>query len=1045
MIWLSTSWIMTLQLTLVGLVLAGGSALVHAETTFVANYNNTQTGPTPDYMLAGSSLSQTVYSTASDETVDLPANSTPGKTTISGYMIAPINPTSVVPDSAALDIHGGRDGVRYMGLAAGTISRSRGTAEGFFRTPYSLSTNAQPIALFGGWVSFTDGKRWYWSLQSGGPENNRLNLYFGDNSTGGGLVTVTTDSFGANDWLPDVWHHVAVTWNTTVGVFQLFIDGKLMGCVTNGSLPVTSAVENINGNRVFIGMTSSGTGSLNNGEGNNLEGFVDNIRLDNIDKYDSTGFNIGDQVFTPPTSEHWRAIKPFSMDTTSWTTYAGSDPVATKFNHRTCGYQFTCDMSTIADGNRGNWETAYDSAFDLSSPNNNGEFTYIGGWAKVTNADAIDHLSFYFSDGTWSNYYAGGVYQLHEGWNYFRLLKVNMDPPYASGSPSWSSIRKVRFSMWKSAGSTKTATVELYDVEVSAQPRNYPPFEAPEYETPLPSRLLRTDPNTGLLLETRAILDEQDKYLTDGVATTISNLSGAHLNTFIPCVWHGWGAIYDTSATTGTGTGTTLDSRYASYFAATDPLEALITQAHNNNIEVQGWFTVGARQVAGWHPANVAPQVGTPAGMFEVHDANFRDWIVNEIVEFAKHYDVDGINLDFIRTGGVSTSSSAIAEYDAIFGLGAYSADQIANYPNITAAALARLRTWQANAVSDIVQRVSQGVKNIKPKVVITTSGAPEKTGDYSDQGRNEWLWVQNDWVDVAYAMDYGPVPTSHWKLLNARATSPFPGRFAEMPGNYEYPLGGSIQSRDAVLLNRQLDYYLRKSPESGVALYWYSSLNDAQKWAMSSGALHDVALAFNTLSDRFEKMTVDTDLTADLRWTSLSGQAYSSATISSKVVPPGLTHSAVFQHQSGTTQVYWLNLPRDRSMTSVSFDVYVDNHPGGSVNLEVRPSTGTAGLRDVGLKIGQHTPSTWRLTLVPASGTNITYPIDVAVNTWHRVKFRNDVVNRTYTIVLDGTVLADNVAYIAGFNLGSIANFQWQNTGTNADLYIANLVIQDP
>lgn len=110
----------------------GDVLLVSAETTFLANFNNSDglSGNaqfSPDFQI-GNTFTVSTRSTAAGETVDLPSGSAPNLSLVK----------RVFTGASSLDIHGGRDGLFYTNLASGSVSRREGTAEGFFLTPYSL-------------------------------------------------------------------------------------------------------------------------------------------------------------------------------------------------------------------------------------------------------------------------------------------------------------------------------------------------------------------------------------------------------------------------------------------------------------------------------------------------------------------------------------------------------------------------------------------------------------------------------------------------------------------------------------------------------------------------------------------------------------------------------------------------------------------------------------------------------------------------------------------------------------------------------------------
>lgn len=784
---------------------------LYAETTFLANFNQPELAGSarfmPDYNV-GTGVIPSVVRTGSAETVDLPVGM--GPTLDAGIRVH--------SGAAALDLRGGRDGLFYTNLAAGNINRAEGTAEGFFRTPYPLAGNGEPRALFSAWVSFKDGSRWFWQVDA---EGDRLVARLGDDSLGGGSVVLEGLPLDPAAWKENKWHHVVLTWKINPGsdddLFQLFVDGRLVGRVANGRLPVTPAIEEPVGNRIYIGMSSGGTGGLNSGQGANLEGWIDSVRFDDTVLYDGSGFAVGNRVFTPPAAESWRSLGVFDSPSMTWQPAGGEPAAPALFDHRSRGSEFTCDFAKVAD--RCYWEAA--TALDLS-----GGVSLIG-WIYAANAAAIESVNIHLKSG-------GGWYNttilVAEGWNAFA---VNMAHFGVQGTPSGlDRIDTVRISAWKRRSGSGLSKVTFYDLESSMQPARERPFEYPEYDiSAAPGRPVTRDPGTKAHLESRVIMDEAPYFLLEGTNAVLDKIAQAGFNVYMPCVWHGRGAIYrsDTSIP---------DRQYASKFGGTlDPFAELIEAAHARGIEVHGWFTVGLREID-IYPEFAEP--GTPADAFDLQNPAFRDFIVNEIIGFVKTYNVDGINLDYIRTKGTSFSPTASALYLQRFGV---SIQELKQSP-ISLDAEARFLAWQRDAVSDVVRRVKEGIRNIKPKVVISVSGYPTEKPTLHEEGRNEWLWVENGWVDLVYMMAYDPSPDLA-QLKNVRRSSPFPERFTMLPGNYGGTVDGKVIPREADLVMRQVDYFLRKFPDAGIGVYLYSMLSWEQSVALREGPFKEGAVPY--------------------------------------------------------------------------------------------------------------------------------------------------------------------------------------------------------
>ncbi|MBM4045461.1 MAG: hypothetical protein FJ279_10120 [Planctomycetes bacterium] len=338
----------------------------------------------------------------------------------------------------------------------------------------------------------------------------------------------------------------------------------------------------------------------------------------------------------------------------------------------------------------------------------------------------------------------------------------------------------------------------------------------------------------GRLKESRIILDEGAAFLKDPGAV-LDRITSAGFNVYMPCIWHGRGTVYSSSVAVP-------EPRFAALRQAkptADPLRDLIAEAHKRGVEVHTWFCVGLRQ------ANIYPEFaepGTPAEFFDAQNPAFRDFIVNLIVDTARNYALDGINLDFIRTGGTSRSATAQRLYRERYNLELEADLKLASQSE--KAAKERFLDWQDRAIGDIVSRVRKGLDSIRPGIVLSTCGHPRtKAEGLAADGRNDAQWLEKGWIDVALAMDYGRrLAVERHDVV--RAESPKPKAMGLIAGNYDHDEAGKVVPREADLVAKLVDYCRRKYPGRAVALYIYSMLSDEQIKALRAGPFKEDAVA---------------------------------------------------------------------------------------------------------------------------------------------------------------------------------------------------------
>jgi len=326
------------------------------------------------------------------------------------------------------------------------------------------------------------------------------------------------------------------------------------------------------------------------------------------------------------------------------------------------------------------------------------------------------------------------------------------------------------------------------------------------------------------ILESRAIFDEGLNWASKESAEIVcERIARAGFNVFMPCVWHGRGAIWPSQLAP-------WDSAAAN-IPGFDPLAHLCKVASRYGIEIHPWFTVMRRD------REFLPQfydAGTPGECFDVHREEFRDFIVSLILEVVKNYPVNGINLDYIRAGGVCVSSRCATEYERQTGRNLLLDRAKLLLPGGTVPSLA---AWQERAVGDIVRRVSEGARPLNSRIVISVDAVPGHPIDVT-QGRNSIKWVDEGLVDVIYMMHYESNPDwASFRALQAAMTRP--EALVVLCGNYEEPVspGKEVPFRDARKVSGLLSEARRFQQGNGVGLYLYSRLSDEQIRELGSQA----------------------------------------------------------------------------------------------------------------------------------------------------------------------------------------------------------------
>ncbi|CAI8789133.1 family 10 glycosylhydrolase [Methylocaldum szegediense] len=332
--------------------------------------------------------------------------------------------------------------------------------------------------------------------------------------------------------------------------------------------------------------------------------------------------------------------------------------------------------------------------------------------------------------------------------------------------------------------------------------------------------------------ENRIIFDEDIGWALsrDNTDTVLRRIKDAGFNVYVPCVWHGRGAYFpSTNAHVDTRVKQRIDK-------GDDPLRYLITKAHSMGIEVHPWFTVAKRE-DGRYPKFF--DEGTPEGAYNVHIPEFRTFIVDVITDMAKRYTVDGVNLDYIRTLGVCVSKFCQQDYQEKHRKSLLSDT---GKQSIDPDAYDRIQRWQDEAVSDIVQRVSDGVRRARPHTIVSVDAYDDPDAKRRPlEGRNPFLWANRGWVDVIFQMNYT-------KRLNVEKTEKLRQRLDNknklfiLFANYQ-AMGRKQVPKPYDIMEDYIQVIRTRWPETGIAVYLYKHLTDQQIRSLRQGAFRRQAV----------------------------------------------------------------------------------------------------------------------------------------------------------------------------------------------------------
>lgn len=213
-----------------------------------------------------------------------------------------------------------------------------------------------------------------------------------------------------------------------------------------------------------------------------------------------------------------------------------------------------------------------------------------------------------------------------------------------------------------------------------------------------------------------------------------------------------------------------------------DTFEILVHEAHAAGIEVHptaccmsGAMTVDERhwaepQLLKRHPDwAVTDRNGAKRRPADVHRPVFRDLFVRYIADIAERYDIDGFNLDYIRTIEQCFCENCRREYGEATGRDLLDDGAAAPYPQAYV-------EWQEGAVAALVKGIRDALNVVRPGLWLSTWGHDGPDAKNSFQGRRPDTWLNNGWIDSVQICCYGSDPVAavaDWRSIAARVTRP--------------------------------------------------------------------------------------------------------------------------------------------------------------------------------------------------------------------------------------------------------------------------------
>ncbi|KXS49929.1 Uncharacterized lipoprotein YddW, UPF0748 family [Halanaerobium congolense] len=206
------------------------------------------------------------------------------------------------------------------------------------------------------------------------------------------------------------------------------------------------------------------------------------------------------------------------------------------------------------------------------------------------------------------------------------------------------------------------------------------------------------------------------------------------------------------------------DSQFSSW--EEDPLEILIEEAKKRKIEIHPWVWVFNENTSG-SPGKILTEnpewanQDKEGNIVSYHDSTWlsparedvKDFLQQRYLYLVKNYDIQGINLDYIRfpeeyRGSFGYDKSTVEGFKEKYGMDPF---QIKS----SSSDFSLWNKYRENLVTEMVKEVSKKLKNVDPKLLISADVIPGRE-EARYRALQDWsLWLEKDFVDFVVPMTY--------------------------------------------------------------------------------------------------------------------------------------------------------------------------------------------------------------------------------------------------------------------------------------------------
>lgn len=253
-----------------------------------------------------------------------------------------------------------------------------------------------------------------------------------------------------------------------------------------------------------------------------------------------------------------------------------------------------------------------------------------------------------------------------------------------------------------------------------------------------------------------------------------------------------------------------------------DPLQFAIDEAHKRGLEIHAWVNMvrcfnGSEQIILDYPQHITNL--HPNWIHKVREGNntslwvdpglpeVRQYLTTLVLEIVEKYEVDGIQLDFIRYP-VNTFDDSFAY--SVYGNGI------------------DINEWRRNNITGVVKSIKRGIDQIDPQIKfgVTPIGIYENINgarglqSFSEIHQDTRLWLREKYIDYA-------VPQVYWDFENNPRFDLLVNDWAQNSYERNVIIGIASYKDEVHLQTERMIEFVRSKNLAGTAFFRYAFIKD--------------------------------------------------------------------------------------------------------------------------------------------------------------------------------------------------------------------------